>query len=63
MFSVSIGVWDSNEAEVMAILGALRIFSRSFKGSLIVESDLSNVVHGLLIIIRNHGDCSFVLMR
>lgn len=63
MFSISIGVWDSNEAEVMAILEALRIFSRSFKGSLIVESDSSNVVHGLLIIIRNHGDCSFVLMR
>lgn len=63
MFSISIGVWDSNEAEVMAILEALRIFFRSFKGSLIVESDSSNVVHGLLIIIRNHGDCSFVLMR
>lgn len=51
MFSISIGVWDSNEAEVMSILEALRIFSHSFKGSLIVESDSSNVVHGLLIII------------
>ena len=33
---------DSNEAEVLAILEALKIFSRSFKGRLIVESDSSN---------------------
>ena len=33
---------DSNEAEVLAILEALKIFSCSFKGRLIVESDSSN---------------------
>lgn len=40
------GVWirDSNEAEVLAILEALRIFSRSFQGSLIVESDSSKAI-------------------
>ena len=42
MFSKSVGVRDSNEVEVLAILEALRIFSRSFMGSLIVESDSSN---------------------
>ena len=30
MFSKSVAVRDSNEAEVLAILEALRIFSRSF---------------------------------
>lgn len=39
MFSKSVGVKESNEAEVMAILEALRLFSSSFQAKLIVESD------------------------
>lgn len=39
-----VGIKDSNEAEVLAILEALRIFSRSFRGLSIVESDSSNVI-------------------
>ena len=42
VFSESVGVRDSNEAEVLAILEALRIFSRSLQGRLIVGSDSSN---------------------
>eukprot|EP00268_Persea_americana_P021089 TRINITY_DN21101_c0_g1_i1.p1 TRINITY_DN21101_c0_g1~~TRINITY_DN21101_c0_g1_i1.p1 ORF type:complete len:199 (+),score=31.91 TRINITY_DN21101_c0_g1_i1:157-753(+) len=42
LFSKSVGVRDSNEAEVLAILEALRILSSSFQGCLIVESDSSN---------------------
>lgn len=44
MFSESIGIKDSNEAEVLAILEALEIFSRLFQGSLIVESDSYNAI-------------------
>lgn len=38
------GVRDSNEAEVLAILEALRIFSRSFQRRLVVESDSLNAI-------------------
>lgn len=38
------GVKESNEAEVLAIFEALRLFSRSFQAKLIVESDSSNTV-------------------
>lgn len=41
IFFKSIGVRDSNEAEVLIILEALRIFSPSFQDRLIVESDFS----------------------
>ena len=44
MFSKHTGVCDSNEAEVLAILEALRCFSRNFHGVLIVESDSSNAI-------------------
>eukprot|EP00268_Persea_americana_P015340 TRINITY_DN17040_c1_g3_i1.p1 TRINITY_DN17040_c1_g3~~TRINITY_DN17040_c1_g3_i1.p1 ORF type:complete len:124 (+),score=24.39 TRINITY_DN17040_c1_g3_i1:31-372(+) len=44
MFSKSVGVRDSNESKVWAILEALRIFSRSFQGRLIVEIDFSNAI-------------------
>eukprot|EP00268_Persea_americana_P068026 TRINITY_DN9427_c0_g1_i1.p1 TRINITY_DN9427_c0_g1~~TRINITY_DN9427_c0_g1_i1.p1 ORF type:complete len:120 (+),score=19.95 TRINITY_DN9427_c0_g1_i1:825-1184(+) len=43
-FSKPIGIRDSKEAEVLAILKALCYFSRFFHGNLIVESDSSNVV-------------------
>lgn len=43
IFSQGVGVKDSNEAEVMAILEALRIFSCSFLASLMVK-----VTHGML---------------
>ena len=42
MFSKSVRVRSSNEAEVLAILEAQRIFSRSFQDHLIMESDSSN---------------------
>lgn len=35
---------DSNEAKVMAILEALRIYSQAFQESLIVESDTSTKI-------------------
>ena len=43
-FSKPIGIKDSNEAEVFAILKTLRIYSRSFGDNLIVESNSSNAV-------------------
>ena len=48
MFSKSVGIRDSNEAESLAILEALRIFSTSFHGPLLVESDSTNAVGWLL---------------
>lgn len=39
MFSKKVGVCDCNEAEVLAILEALRLFSRCYHGRLVVESD------------------------
>lgn len=44
MFSRSVGVKESNEAELMAILEALSLFSKSFQAKFIVESDLSNAL-------------------
>ena len=44
MFSKHVGLHDSNEAEVLAILEALWWFSRNFNGSLVVESDSSNAI-------------------
>lgn len=43
-FSKHIGIRDSNEAELMAIIEALRIYSRSFQAMLIAESDSYNVI-------------------
>lgn len=44
MFSENVGVRDSNEPEVLAILEAIRIFTSSFRGSSIMESDSSIVI-------------------
>ena len=44
MFSKHVGVRDSNEAEVLEILKALRLFSTNFGDALIVESDSSNAI-------------------
>ena len=44
MLSKYVGVCDFNEAEVLAILEALRCFSRSFQGDLMMESDSSNTI-------------------
>ena len=44
MFSKIMGVCDSNEAELLTILEALRSFSRCFTRRLIVESDSSNAI-------------------
>lgn len=42
MFSKHVGIMESNEVEVLAILEALRFFSSSFIGKLVVESDSLN---------------------
>lgn len=39
---------DSNEGEVLDILEALRIYSSSFHGSLLVESDSLNAISWVL---------------
>ena len=44
LFTRNVGMKESNEAEVLAILQALQIFSSSFQGRLIVESDSSNAI-------------------
>ena len=44
MFSKNVGIKESNEAKVLAILEALRIFSFTLKENLIVESDSSNAI-------------------
>ena len=44
MFSKHVGVCNSNEAEVLAILKTLRCFSRRFQGNLMVESGSSNAI-------------------
>ena len=44
MFSKDAGIKDSNEAEVLAILEALRIFHTSFHHYFIVESDLASTI-------------------
>lgn len=51
MFSKNVGSKESKEAQVMAVLGALHIFSASFQGKLIVESDLGNAVRR----VSHHG--------
>lgn len=43
-FSKHMGIKDSNEVEILAILEALRIFSQSFPNSRTVESDSSNAI-------------------
>ena len=48
MFPKSVGIRDSNEVEVLAILEAFQIFLASFHGPLVVESDSTNVVGWLL---------------
>lgn len=43
-FFKSIGIRDSNMAEVLAILEAIRIYFNLFLKSLIIESDSSNAI-------------------
>lgn len=45
MFSKNVGIKDSNEAEILAILEALRIYHRPFQYPLVVESDSMNAVY------------------
>lgn len=42
IFYKHVGIKDSNEVEVLAIMEALHIYSNFFQDSLIVESDLAN---------------------
>ena len=44
MFSKHVGIKDSNEAEILAILEALRIIHTLQHHVLIVESDLANAI-------------------
>ena len=44
MFFKYVGICDSNEVEVLAILEALRCFVRYLNDNVIVESDSSNAV-------------------
>lgn len=44
MFSKRVGVCDSNDAEVLAILEALKLFSGNYGGALILASDSSNAI-------------------
>ena len=45
MFSEYVGVRNSNEAEVLAILESLWCFLRYYQGNVIVKSDSSNAVN------------------
>ena len=44
MFSKHVGVCDSNETEVLAILEGFKLFFRRYGGSLVTESDSSYVI-------------------
>lgn len=44
MFSKHVGIKESNEMEMMAILEALRIFSPSFQDKLVAKSDSINAI-------------------
>lgn len=44
MFSKHVGVCNSNEEEVLAILEALRLFSKGYGCPLVKESDSSNTI-------------------
>lgn len=66
LFSKGVGVRDSNETEVLAILEALRIFSESFQGSMIVDNDSFNTiswVHHFILTKVICGRFSFSLTR
>lgn len=47
-FSGPIGITDSNQTEVYAIREALRIFYRSVRVKLIVESDSGNAIECII---------------
>lgn len=61
MFSKGTRIKDSNEAEVLAILEALRIFPHHFQAIIIVESNSSNAISWVTI--SDRGSFSLVLMR
>lgn len=44
LFSKHVGVYDSNEEEVLAILEGLRLFSIRHDGVLLMKSDSSNAI-------------------
>ena len=63
MFSKFVGVSESNEAEVLSILEALKIFYSTFKETLIVESDSSNAISWVSKVERVFGDFNIISMR
>lgn len=44
MFSKYVGIIESSELEVLAISEALRFFSSSFHGKLVIKSDFMNAI-------------------
>ena len=47
MFSKHVGVCDSNEVEVLAILEDLRLLSTRYSGALVLESDYLNAIESV----------------
>lgn len=52
--SLDMGIQDSNEADILAILEILQISFQSFQGMLLVESDSSNAVGWMLTTSARH---------
>lgn len=48
MFSKNVGVKNSNEAKVLAILEALRLYSGSILEEFVVESNSLSTLRGLI---------------
>lgn len=64
MFSKSIGIKDSNEAEVLAILEAFCMFVCVHNSKLIVESDSSDAIYWGIGFLRGLlGSSTSFLMR
>lgn len=63
MFFTSIGVKDSNEAKILAILEASRIYARSFQEFLIVESDLINAISWATGVVMVHESTIVISMK
>ena len=62
-FSKTVGINESNEVGVSALLEALWWFSLSFQSKLIVESDSDNVVIGVSYSISKPWRLLFLLMK
>lgn len=61
MFSKKVGIMESNEVEVLAILEALRLFSSSFGGKLMVEKQLNECYFLGFFSVQNPLEISILL--